>query len=170
MILGALIPPQAALALSAALASTPSVPLTPGTRETFAIQPHEGRRHSFVLEAGQFLQATVHQKGLDVVLRLLAPDGSVIEDAVDVARGVARLDLLALGQPAREAVDRLVRAVLGREDALPGEEPDEPAAHRLVVDRGLRGIAREEGQDRRQALSGERARHRHSPWSWNPAQ
>ena len=82
-----LIPPQAALALATALAGTPTVPLEPGMRETFAIQPGEGRRHHFVLDAGQFLQATVHQRGVDVVLRLLAPDGSVIQDAVDASEG-----------------------------------------------------------------------------------
>jgi CHAT domain-containing protein/tetratricopeptide (TPR) repeat protein len=81
------IPPPAALALATALASAPSVPLVPGTREVFALTAGHGRRHHVLLEAGRFLQVTVHQRGGDVVVRLVAPDGRVIEDRVDASEG-----------------------------------------------------------------------------------
>ncbi|MET0551472.1 MAG: CHAT domain-containing protein [Vicinamibacteria bacterium] len=47
------------------------------------------RRHEIALEAGQFLQATLYQRGLDAVLRLVAPDGRVIEAGVDSSEGIS---------------------------------------------------------------------------------
>jgi CHAT domain-containing protein/tetratricopeptide (TPR) repeat protein len=85
-----LIPPQAALALATVLAASRSVPIPPeGGRETFSLEPMQVRRHQVVLEAGEFFQATLHQRGVDAMARLIAPDGRVIEDGIDSSEGPA---------------------------------------------------------------------------------
>ena len=83
-----LIPPPAALALATALAAAPPAPIpTQGGRETFALGHMQWRRHEIALSAGHFLQATVHQRGVDVMVRLVAPDGRVLQTDVDVSEG-----------------------------------------------------------------------------------
>jgi CHAT domain-containing protein/tetratricopeptide (TPR) repeat protein len=81
-----ILPPPAALALATALASSAPIPLE-GGRATFIIGPEQFRRHVIALEPGQFVQATVHQLDIDVVLRLLGPDGVVLEERFDSSEG-----------------------------------------------------------------------------------
>jgi CHAT domain-containing protein/tetratricopeptide (TPR) repeat protein len=81
-----ILPLPAALALATALASSTPIPLE-GGRATFTIGPEQFRRHVIALEAGQFVQATVHQLDIDVVLRLLGPDGVVLEERFDSSEG-----------------------------------------------------------------------------------
>lgn len=84
----AMLPPQAAFALFTAVTALPSAPVPPaGGREAFAIERLQWRRHEVALREGEFLQATVHQRGADVKVRLVAPDGRLIEDAVDSSEG-----------------------------------------------------------------------------------
>jgi CHAT domain-containing protein len=90
-----LIPPSAALALAAALAAGTPIPPN-GGRETFTLGPGESRRHEVALAAGQFLQATVHQLDMDVVLRLLGPDGAVLEERFDSSEGPVGMEPASL--------------------------------------------------------------------------
>jgi CHAT domain-containing protein len=85
-----LIPPPAAFVLATALAAVPpaSIPAQ-GGRETFALDHMQWRRHEIALQAGQFLKATVHQRGVDVKLRVVAPDGRLLYTDVDVSEGPA---------------------------------------------------------------------------------
>jgi CHAT domain-containing protein len=64
-----------ALALGAA-ASTPLSPPSPISRELRELRGGESHRYPLDLEAGQSLRAVVRQDGIDVVVRLLAPDGA----------------------------------------------------------------------------------------------
>jgi CHAT domain-containing protein/tetratricopeptide (TPR) repeat protein len=90
-----LVPQASALALATALAS--GAPIPPGGgREAFTLAPMQSRRHEIALEAGQFLQATVHQLDLDVVLRLLGPDGTVLEERFDSSEGPVGMEPASL--------------------------------------------------------------------------
>jgi CHAT domain-containing protein/tetratricopeptide (TPR) repeat protein len=89
------LPPAAALVLATALAS--GAPIPPGGgRETFSLEPMQSRRHQIALQAGQFLQATVHQLDIDVVLRLLGPDGTVLEARFDSSEGPVGMEPASL--------------------------------------------------------------------------
>jgi tetratricopeptide (TPR) repeat protein len=92
-----LIPPEAAFALATVLAASRPVPIPPaGGRETFALGPMQVRRHEIALEAGQFFQATLHQRGVDAIVRLVGPDGSVIEDGIDSSEGPAGMEPVSM--------------------------------------------------------------------------
>jgi CHAT domain-containing protein len=88
-----LIPPPAALALASALSATPPVAIPrEGGRAPFVLSPMQWRRHEIALTAGQFVQVTLHQRGLDAMLRLVGPDGRVIEDQVDSSEGESGME------------------------------------------------------------------------------
>jgi CHAT domain-containing protein/tetratricopeptide (TPR) repeat protein len=86
-----IIPPQAALALATVLAPTPTVRVAPGV-ESFPLDRMQWRRHEVTLEAGQLVQVTLRQRHLDVMLRLVGPDGRVLVDAVDASAGPTGLE------------------------------------------------------------------------------
>jgi CHAT domain-containing protein/tetratricopeptide (TPR) repeat protein len=83
-----------ALAATIALAPAPIPPL--GGRDTFTIGPGQSRRHLIALEPGQFLQATVHQREIDLVLRLLGPEGAVLEQRFDSSEGPVGMEPASL--------------------------------------------------------------------------
>jgi CHAT domain-containing protein/tetratricopeptide (TPR) repeat protein len=86
----------AAPAFAASLA-LPPVPIpSAGARDTFTIAQGQSRRHVIALEPGQFLQATVHQRQIDLVLRLLGPDGAVLEERFDSSEGPVGMEPASL--------------------------------------------------------------------------
>jgi hypothetical protein len=87
---------SAAPALAATLAVAPA-PIPPeGGRETFTIAQGQSRRHVIALTPGQFLQATVHQRDIDLVLRLLGPEGVVLEERFDSSEGPVGMEPASL--------------------------------------------------------------------------
>ncbi len=68
------------------LAGPPVVPLEPADRTEWPLAPGEVRRHVVSLEAGQFVRVTVMQAGIDVTVRIHAPDGTA-GDVVDANEG-----------------------------------------------------------------------------------
>jgi hypothetical protein len=67
-------------------------PSRPVERELKAKQTHA---YQVVLEAGQFLEATVDQRGIDVMVRVVAPDGSEIAE-IDSPNGADGDEPIAL--------------------------------------------------------------------------
>ena len=100
--------------------------------------------------------------------------------ATEEAVGVERLDPEPLGEAPGDAVEGLVRQVLGELAAPPLEETDQPAADALIVlpgplavgiemgEEALEGLSREAGADR--GPGPVPVAHRHSPCREKPAQ
>jgi tetratricopeptide (TPR) repeat protein len=129
-----LIPPQAALVLATALAAARPVPIPPqGGREVVTLGPGQWRRHEIALEAGQFLQGTLHQRGVDVKLRLVAPDGSAIEDDVDSSEGPTGMEPVSM--LARVAGVHAIEVWAPYDVPEPGAYEIETAAPRLPTPR-----------------------------------
>lgn len=75
----------------------PATALVAGDATQWPLAPGEVRRHAVALEAGQFMRVTVKQAGIDVTVRLYAPDGTVgdLVDANEGQRGWEPASLLA---------------------------------------------------------------------------
>ncbi|MET0552233.1 MAG: CHAT domain-containing tetratricopeptide repeat protein [Vicinamibacteria bacterium] len=114
-------PPLAALMLAAVLPASAPIPPT-GGRASFTLEPGQARRHEIALEAGQFLQATVHQQGLDVALRLLGPDGAEIEKRFDQSEGPVGMEPASLPATVAGVYAIVVEA---------GDDADKPGAYEI---------------------------------------
>lgn len=66
------------LGLSLALGAAASTPLSPPSPTPRELRGGESHRYPLQLEAGQYLRAVVRQHGIDVVVRLLGPDGAPV--------------------------------------------------------------------------------------------
>ncbi len=109
-----------------------------------------------------------------------------VGDAAEVAVGIARPQLHPFGQPAGDAVDRLVGEVFGGDAAAPFEEADQLAADGLVDlarpvavgvelgEQGVEALRRQPAEQLRRLGAAVASRavlpQRHSPWRENPAQ
>jgi CHAT domain-containing protein/tetratricopeptide (TPR) repeat protein len=100
----------------------PSADLVAGDPTAWALAPGEVRRHVVAMRAGEFVRVTVKQEGLDVTVRVHAPDGTPgdLVDANEGPRGWEPASLLA--------------ATTGTHVIEVAAAPTAPEAGRYVVD------------------------------------
>jgi CHAT domain-containing protein/tetratricopeptide (TPR) repeat protein len=108
---------------SARPAADRSLALAPGVRPEARLAGGESHSYGFVLPAGSFLDLTVEQHGIDIVVRLYGPDGKLVTtvDSPNGTRGPEPLPVLA------DAAGRYRLAV---------SSPDAgaaPGAYRIVI-------------------------------------
>lgn len=111
----------------AAVASARSVPIPQeGAAARFRLETGQRRVHEISLREGEFLRATVHQQGVDLMLQLLGPGGRVVErdfDSSDGPLGLEPASLLA-SEAGTYAIE--VRAVDETEAGEYGLETEAP--------------------------------------------
>jgi erythromycin esterase len=82
-------------ALAQPAADAPAVKLETGKSIARDIKPGESHSYAIFLETGQFLDAAVNQQGIDVMVRILAPDdGKLME--IDTPNGIQGDEPIAL--------------------------------------------------------------------------
>lgn len=90
--------------------------LTPGASSEIDLSGETGHRYSFHLEAGQFTRIVVDQRGIDVLLRLVRPNGK--EGEVDSPNGPRGPEIL---YEIAEASGDYRLEVIAREPSAPGK-------------------------------------------------
>ena len=117
----------------------PAMPLAPSDRTEWPLAPREVRRHVVTLEPEEFVRVTVIQAGIDVTVRLIAPDGTAgpVVDANEGPRGWEPASILA------STAGEHVIEVTGSAEA--------PAAGHYVVDADEVRVA--DSRDRRRLIA-----------------